>query len=65
MLHSEFVEKYRRGLITVTGDKNKAGYIYESPWMIPDRLRTQQALIRTLAFGGTLGGIAAFFFAPW
>lgn len=65
MDHSVFVEKYRSGLITVSVDKNKAGFMYESPLLMPQKLRTQQAIVRTAAFGGLLVGVALFLFAPW
>lgn len=65
MEHQEFVQKYKSGAIAVSVDRNKAGFMYQSPSLLPDRLRTQQALARTVAFGGVLGGIVAFFFAPW
>ena len=32
---------------------------------MPQALRAKQAMIRTMAFVGILGGLALFFFAPW
>lgn len=65
MDYSEFVSRYHANQISVSIDKNKAGYMYERPDLMPQRLRTQQVLIRTMAFGGVLLGIVLFFFAPW
>jgi hypothetical protein len=63
--HSVFVAKYRSGHITVTVEKNKAGFMYGSPSLLPKKSRTQQALLRNIAFGGVLVGFVLFFFAPW
>ena len=65
MEHAEFVEKYRAKDVVVSVDKNKAGFMYGTPYLMPKKLRTQQALIRTAAFGVAILGVAFFFFAPW
>lgn len=63
--HCDFVRKLKQNEISVYVDKNKAGYLYGANNLLSDRLRTQQALARTLAFGGVLSAIALFFLAPW
>jgi len=65
MEHIDFVCKLSANEILVYVDKNKAGYLYSTRNLLSDRLRTQQALARTLAFGGTIAGIALFFVTPW
>ena len=65
MEHSTFVQKYRANKIEVSVDKNKAGFMYEKPGLLPQNLRKKQALIRTGGFGGVLLGIVLFFFSPW
>ena len=65
MNHSDFVKKYNSNQISVSVDKNKAGFMYEPPGLMPQQFRTKQAMIRTLAFGGLLLGVALFFFVPW
>lgn len=63
--HSDFVRKLKANEIVIYVDKNKAGYLYGAKGLLSDRLRTQQALARTLAFGGVFLGIVLFFLAPW
>jgi hypothetical protein len=65
MNHSDFVEKYHSNQIAVNVDRNKAGFMYEQPGLIPQQFRAKQAMIRTLAFGGFLLGVVLFFFIPW
>lgn len=65
MDHHVFVEKYRSNKIAVDVDKNKAGFMYGQPGLIPQEFRTKQALIRTFAFGGCLLCVTMFFFIPW
>lgn len=65
MEHHDFVQKLHAKEIEVYVDKNKAGFLYGARHLLPDRLRTQQAVTRTLAFGGSLAGIVLFFLAPW
>ena len=65
MTHAEFVNKYRNGEIKVHVDKDKAGFLYKSSYLIPQHLRTRQAIIRTFAFALFFIGIALFFFSPW
>lgn len=65
MEHAVFVEKYLANKIVVSVDKNKAGFMYGNPGLMSQRLRTQQAMIRTVAFGGAILGAALFFIAPW
>jgi len=40
MNHSDFVEKYNSNLIAVNVDRNKAGFIYEQPGLIPQQFRS-------------------------
>ena len=65
MEHAIFVKKYRANQITVDVDKNKAGFLYDIPGLMPRSLRKKQAVIRSIAFGGVLIGTTFFFFAPW
>lgn len=65
MNHSNFVERYNSNQIVVDLDRNKAGFMYEQPGLIPKQYRAKQAMIRTLAFGGFLLGVVLFFFVPW
>lgn len=65
MEHAVFLEKYLANKIVVSVDRNKAGFMYGNPALMPQRLRTQQAMIRTAALGGTILGVAMFFIAPW
>ena len=65
MIHSDFVEKYNSNQIAVNVDRNKAGFMYEQPGLIPQQFRAKQAMIRTVAFGGILLGVVLFFFVPW
>jgi len=63
--HAVFVKKYRANQIAVDVDKNKAGFLYDNPALMPRALQKKQALIRAIAFGGVLIGTTFFFFAPW
>lgn len=65
MDHSTFVEKYQTKKIEVIVDRNKAGFMYSTPELLPPNLRKKQALIRTAAFIVILLGIILFFFVPW
>ena len=65
MEHTAFVDKYLAKKIVVSVDRNKAGFMYGDPHLMPKKFRTQQAMIRTAAFGGVLVGVALFFIAPW
>lgn len=65
MEHSTFVQKYRSNKIEISVDKNKAGFMYKSPGLLPQNLRTKQALIRAGGVGSVLLGIILFFFSPW
>jgi len=65
MRHSEFVEKFNDGKISVNVDKNLAGFLYGRPGLLPRDIRLKQANLRTFAIGGTLAGLVLFFFIPW
>lgn len=65
MNHSEFVSGYKSGAVKARVDKRASGFLYQSPSPIPRKYRVLQALIRTVFFGGTLVGIALFFFVEW
>lgn len=65
MDHSTFVEKYQTKKIKVAVDKNKAGFMYQYPELLPQTLRKKQALIRAVAFGLVLLSIILFFFITW
>jgi hypothetical protein len=65
MEHDEFVQKYRAGLLAVRVDREKAGFLYEKPGLMPESLRMRQANLRAIAFGGVGLGIALFFFVEW
>ena len=65
MEHAIFVEKYRANEIVVSVDKYNAGFMYENPYLMPLKLRAQQASIRTVAFSGVILGVALFFFVLW
>ena len=65
MDHSTFVKKYRANALSVSVDRNKAGFLYEKSGLMPQSARSKQAMIRTGAFGGLLVGVALLFFAPW
>ena len=65
MDHSTFVEKYRSRELSISVDRSKASYMYQDPHLLPQGLRTRQALFRTVAFVGLLLGIASFFFLTW
>ena len=65
MEHSEFVDRYSKGEISVNVDKNQAGFMYGRPGLMPQSLRARQARYRTFAFGGVIVGIALFFLATW
>ncbi|MFC1665674.1 hypothetical protein ACFL17_08615 [Pseudomonadota bacterium] len=65
MNHSEFVEKYRSNKIAVDVDRNKAGFMYEKPGLMPQQFRVKQTVIRIFAFGGIVLGAILFFFVPW
>ena len=65
MEHSAFVEKYHSNQISVSVDKNNAGFMYKTPGVMPQNLRAKQAMFRTVAYGGSLLGIALFFFTSW
>ena len=65
MNHSDFVEKYSSNKIAVDVDRNKAGFMYKQTGLMPQQFRAKQAMLRTLAFGGILLGMALFFFVPW
>lgn len=65
MDHSTFVEKYRTNKLEVSVDKNKAGFMYQDPGLLPQKLRKRQALIRTVGFSAVPLGIILFFFVPW
>ena len=65
MEFDDFVEKWRKNQISVQVDKNKAGFMYEKPGIMPSKYRKKQALFRTLAFGGCIAGVVLFFFIQW
>jgi uncharacterized protein YjeT (DUF2065 family) len=65
MNHSEFRQKLQNGQIEVLVDRNKAGFMYRDPNLLPHPIRVQQAKIRTLGFGLLAIGIVLFFFVPW
>lgn len=65
MDHSTFVEKYRSNELSVNVDRNKAGFMYGNPQLLPKNLRTRQALLRTVAFVGMVLGIVLFFIVTW
>jgi hypothetical protein len=65
MEHDEFVQKYRNGLLVVRVDREKAGFLYGKPGLMPEKLRMRQANLRAIAFGGVGLGIALFFFVEW
>ena len=64
MDHSVFVEKYRANQIAVDVDKNKAGFLYHKPSLIPQDLLAKQEKFRTLGFGGLLLTFVLFFLMP-
>jgi len=65
MNHDEFIEKFKNKQITIQVDRNKAGHFYGAPGLMPQELRKRQALLRTIMFGGILGGVISFFFVKW
>ena len=65
MEHSEFVSGYKSRAVKAHVDRNAAGFLYAKPGLIPQKYRTQQAIIRALFFGGVILGIALFFFVDW
>ena len=65
MNHTDFVEKYNSNQISVDVSRNKAGFMYEQPGLMPQQFRIKQAMIRTIAFVGVLLGVVLFFFVPW
>lgn len=65
MEHSVFVEKFNAKQIAVSINKNEAGFMYGQQGVMPQNLRTKQAMLRAISFGGILGGLILFFFAPW
>lgn len=65
MEHGEFVQKLKDNKINVRVEKNRAGFMYQSPSLMPQKYRAEQAKLRTLAFGGIILGIALFFFVEW
>ena len=65
MKHSEFVEAYNTGKIAVHVDKNRAGFIYEDPYLLPQSVRSRQAKFRSLFFGLVIIGLVLFFFVKW
>lgn len=65
MEHADFVEKYNTSQIKVHVHRDKAGFLYGQPGLIPENLGATQAMIRTVAFGGLILGLALFFFVPW
>ena len=65
MEHSEFVRKLAEKEISVRVDKNKAGFMYGKPGLMPRKYRLQQTNLRAIAFGGIIVAIALFFFVDW
>lgn len=65
MDHPIFVEKYRSNDLSVSVDRNKAGFLYGNTRLLPKKLRIRQALLRSIAFGGMVLGIILFFIVPW
>ncbi|OGM54239.1 hypothetical protein A3F62_04330 [Candidatus Woesebacteria bacterium RIFCSPHIGHO2_12_FULL_44_11] len=65
MEYSDFVSKYKAGQIEVLVDRNKAGFMYQDPGLLPQNLRKKQVFIRTGAFVVVLLGIVMFVIAPW
>lgn len=65
MEHSEFVSGYNTGQVKAHVAKDASGFLYEKPGLISQKYRTQQAMIRTLFFGGVVVGAALFFFVEW
>ena len=65
MEHVEFVQRLKDEKISVRVDKSKAGFMYETPDLMPRKYRLQQANLRAVAFGGIIVGIALFFFVDW
>lgn len=48
MTHSEFVEKYNSNKLLVNVDKNKAGYMYRDPYLMPHKLRYNKQICELL-----------------
>ena len=65
MNHDEFKSLYQSGALAVDVDKNKAGFMYQSPYLMPRPLRRRQAAMRTFAFGGFFLSIILFFIVSW
>ncbi len=65
MNHEQFVKAYNERTISASIDKDKAGFFYENPYLLPNSVRRRQALLRTGMFGLIAIGIVLFFFVPW
>jgi hypothetical protein len=60
--HSEFVRKYNAGELTLTVNTNAAGYLFQN---VLAEYAGRQATLRTIFFGGIIGGTIAIFFVGW
>ena len=65
MTHYEFVKKFENGELTVNVDKNKAGFLYQKKYFLPDHIRKRQGIYRSIAFSILFLGLISFIFMPW
>lgn len=65
MDHSVFVQKYHTKSIQVKVDKNKAGFMFQDPFLMPFDVRKKQANLRLLVFSSFALSVALFFFVKW
>ncbi len=61
--HANFVAKYSSGDLQVRIDTNAAGHLFQT--ILRAEYGQGQAVRRTIAFGGFLGGLISIFFVGW
>lgn len=65
MEHKEFVEALDAQTIDVLVHRNLAGHLFKNPYLLPQKHRKQQAILRAFAFTFLILGVALFFFLDW
>lgn len=60
--HEKFVENYNNGKLKLAINTDAAGYLFQTVLI---EHASKQANLRTLFFGGFLGGLIAIFFVGW
>ena len=65
MNHKDFVEAWDAQTIDVKIHKSLAGHLFKNPYLLSQKYRKQQVLLRVFAFSVLLLGIVMFFFLDW